>query len=109
MIIFSTMSTIIQQLHTAIKAGRHDVVEFIVVQNASAKKPVDVLHDEIVVDYISVCNNIDTVWYAVEKGAWTMKEKIITRQGSVGNTDVVRILLSLDDLSTTFKWIDSRY
>ncbi len=108
MIIFSAMSTIIQQLHTAIKAGRHDVVEFIMVQNAGDEISVDVLQDEIVMDYISVCSNINTILH-VKKMSLESYIKIMVKQCSVGNTDVVKSLLSIICSPTKIKSIDPHY
>jgi hypothetical protein len=91
--IFIAMSTIIQQLHTAIQAKRDNLVEYIITQINKTENPVFILDDPIIKEYISVCNNYNTINMVLAKNS-TMETKIeiLTKQCSVGNSEVVNEL-----------------
>jgi hypothetical protein len=63
----------------------------------------------MVIYYISVCSNSNTVSHAVKKSNQAMLIKIMIGQCSVGNTNVIRLLLCLIYSSTELKCIDPHY
>jgi hypothetical protein len=63
--IFIAMSTIIQQLHTAIQAKRDDLVEHLLIKNHKSENPIKIMEDPIARDYIMVCNNVNAVKHAL--------------------------------------------
>ncbi len=107
--IFIAMSTIIQQLHTAIQAKKDDIVEYIVVKNGISENPIKIMNDPIVRDYIMVCNNVNTVKHALKGSPVENTIKVTVKQCSVGNTEVVKLLLNFVFVGTQIRCMDHHY
>jgi hypothetical protein len=95
------MIDIIQQLHKAILAGKHDVIEFIIKTDYDNQRHVEIVTDERIMEYIYSCENVVTVNYVAKLCLFKKLEKerildnIMMNQCIAGNTDVVKKLLTI--------------
>jgi hypothetical protein len=97
------MTNIIRKLKSAIRDNRDDVVEFIISQDNSDQQPINIARNGYILDYVSKCSNNNIVQNAVntclqiDKIAPFIVRHIMMTQCSIGNTDVVKMLLSVVD------------
>ncbi len=109
------MTTIIHQVHAAIKLNRVDVIEFIISQDYLNDKLINIAKDKYILDYVSVSNCSKTVMsairtlVAIDTNAMKIINSIMQKQCSVGNNNVVKDLISIVYKSSKKNVIDIHY